>query len=68
MPPATITLQELPLDSYNILGNANFIITLNTELKNLSAGEFNRFLLALLLTQSTQEKNQAIIILDEIDC
>lgn len=67
MPPATITLQELPLDSYNILGNANFIITLNTELKNLSAGEFNRFLLALLLTQSTQEKNQAIIILDEID-
>ena len=67
MPPATITLQELPLDSYNILGNANFIITLNTELKNLSAGEFNRFLLALLLTQSTQEKNKAIIILDEID-
>ncbi|MDE5602420.1 MAG: DNA repair protein [Helicobacter sp.] len=39
----------------------------NTPLKNLSAGEVNRLRLALLLIQNTEVKNQAIIILDEID-
>ena len=67
MPPANISLQEISPDLWGILGNVNFNITLNTELKNLSAGEFNRFSLALLLTQNTQTKNQSIIILDEID-
>ena len=67
MPPANISLQEISPDLWGILGNVNFNITLNTELKNLSAGEFNRFSLALLLTQNTQAKNQSIIILDEID-
>ena len=39
----------------------------NTALKNLSAGEVNRLRLALLLIQNTEVKNQALIILDEID-
>ena len=67
MPPANLWLHEIPLESWNPLGSTTLSITLNTELKNLSAGEFNRFSLALLLTQSTQAKNQSIIILDEID-
>lgn len=67
MPPANLSLHEIPLESWSALGSTTLEITLNTELKNLSAGEFNRFSLALLLTQSTQAKNQSIIILDEID-
>ncbi|WP_104721541.1 DNA repair protein RecN [Helicobacter mesocricetorum] len=39
----------------------------NTALNNLSSGEANRLRLALLLIQNTEIKNQAIIILDEID-
>ena len=57
----------LEVESYSILGAQTLEITLNTELKHLSSGEFNRFVLALLLAQSTQKSHQAVIILDEVD-
>lgn len=68
MPNAKVAFKGIEeVESYMPFGNQVLEITLNTALKNLSAGEFNRFRLALLLTQSAQEKNQAIIILDEVD-
>ncbi len=68
MPQAKISLTSLEdVESYTPQGAQTLEITLNTTLKNLSSGEFNRFILALLLTQSTQIKHQAIIILDEVD-
>ncbi|CAM3633364.1 DNA repair protein [Helicobacter ganmani] len=68
MPKAEVALHPIEeVESYQPFGNQILEISLNTVLKNLSAGEFNRFRLALLLTQSVQEKNQAIIILDEVD-
>lgn len=68
MPNAKVALNPIKeVESYLPFGNQSLEISLNTELKNLSSGEFNRFRLALLLTQSVQEKNQAIIILDEVD-
>lgn len=68
MQQAVVHLEPiLEVESFSILGAEHLQITLNTELKNLSSGEFNRFRLALLLTQSTQTSHQAIIILDEVD-
>ncbi|WP_297810556.1 AAA family ATPase [uncultured Helicobacter sp.] len=68
MPNAKVLFKPIDeVESYMPFGNQILEITLNTDLKNLSAGEFNRFRLALLLTQSAQEKNQALIILDELD-
>ena len=55
----------LEVESYTILGAQNLEITLNTTLKNLSSGEFNRFRLALLLTQKSKESS--LILLDELD-
>lgn len=68
MPKAKVVFSPIQeVESWTICGKESLEISLNTGLKNLSAGEFNRFRLALLLTQSVQEKNQAIIILDEVD-
>ncbi|MCI5969411.1 DNA repair protein [Helicobacter sp.] len=68
MPKAKVVLKTLlEVESYTLLGAQNLAITLNTALKNLSSGEFNRFRLALLLAQSAQTNHQAIIILDEMD-
>ncbi|TLD80342.1 DNA repair protein [Helicobacter sp. MIT 11-5569] len=68
MPNAKVRLEPIAeVESYSILGAETLEITLNTALKNLSSGEFNRLRLALLLIQSTQAKHQAIIILDEVD-
>ncbi|MBX7490824.1 DNA repair protein [Helicobacter turcicus] len=68
MPNSKVALKSLlEVESYNILGAQSLEITLNTSLKNLSSGEFNRFRLALLLTYSTQTNHQAVIILDEVD-
>ncbi|WDL74567.1 DNA repair protein [Helicobacter winghamensis] len=75
MPSPKVTLSPLSVESYSILGAQSLEISLNTALKNLSSGEFNRFRLALLLTQKGQEKilenstpkDSALIILDELD-
>ncbi|MDY3113550.1 MAG: DNA repair protein, partial [Helicobacter sp.] len=64
MPNAKVTLNKL--ESFSHLGNAELKISINGELKNLSAGEFNRMRLALLLTKSTATQ-EAVIILDEVD-
>ena len=66
MPNSKITLTPiLEEESYTILGPQNLDIKLNTALKNISSGEFNRLRLALLLTQKSNESS--LIILDELD-
>lgn len=59
-------VELIPQEQYTMFGKDLLEITLNGALKNLSSGEFNRFRLALLLTQNTNAQ-EAIIILDEVD-
>ncbi|MDE5592172.1 MAG: DNA repair protein, partial [Helicobacter sp.] len=65
MPHVKIILTK---EETNALGGCiEMIFQSHTALRDLSAGEVNRLRLALLLAQNTAFKNQAIIILDEID-
>jgi DNA repair protein RecN (Recombination protein N) len=50
------------------IGKDEIVITLNqTNLKNISTGEFNRLRLAILALKTNYEDNTGILMLDEID-
>lgn len=64
MPSLKVNLQNSQI---NALGDSTLELNFEkTNIKNLSSGEFNRLRLTLLLAQSTNKDN-AIIILDELD-
>ncbi|CAM2789558.1 DNA repair protein [Helicobacter burdigaliensis] len=66
MPNACVDLQEVDfMQSGKDMCNLSFHN--KTSIKNLSSGEFNRLRLALLLTKGKEAKNEAIILLDEVD-
>lgn len=66
MPNALVELKEIDF-MQNGKDLCNLSFQNNASIKNLSSGEFNRLRLALLLTKGKEVKNEAIILLDEVD-